>query len=235
MNGANRPETLPNSLAYPLANPAFVRSPARAGESPGTPGSLHPPPRGRDAAGHPADPARRRSGRDLPGGKLRQPQAWLRRGAPPRCQRQPGGGDRLREKPPRLARPRAAGLGMSPGEEWLPGTAASPARAPPPPPRSRPCPCVFPLAPHSPHGGHEAGGSGERLGGGPVRRGDGPRDAAPGDPPTRATPRGVLHTQAPTQTLLRGLPGPRAVLCVAHRTPMRAVPVGCGAPPVPRA
>lgn len=111
-----------------------------------------------------------------------------------------------------------------------------PARpVPPPPPRSRPCPCVFPLAPHSPHGGHEAGGSGERLGGGPVRRGDGPRDAAPGDPPTRATPRGVLHTQAPTQTLLRGLPGPRAVLCVAHRTPMRAVPVGCGAPPVPRA
>lgn len=127
------------------------------------------------------------------------------------------------------------GAGDVPGGRVAPGDSCQPGPCPPPPPRSRPCPCVFPLAPHSPHGGHEAGGSGERLGGGPVRRGDGPRDAAPGDPPTRATPRGVLHTQAPTQTLLRGLPGPRAVLCVAHRTPMRAVPVGCGAPPVPRA
>ena len=31
MNGANRPETLPNSTAYPLANPAFVWPPAAAG------------------------------------------------------------------------------------------------------------------------------------------------------------------------------------------------------------
>lgn len=54
MNGANHPETLPNSIAYPLANPAFVWSPARAGEPPATPGSLHIP-RGRDAAGCPAN------------------------------------------------------------------------------------------------------------------------------------------------------------------------------------
>lgn len=80
MNGANRPETLPNSSAYPLANPAFVWSPAGAGvglESPrpplGHPVSLHIPGDGMPPAAlrTPPGPA------VICGRKLRQPQAWL--------------------------------------------------------------------------------------------------------------------------------------------------------------